>query len=137
MPQKTNSEWTDELIGLLGTMSDRDFSARFALTVAQVRFKRRALKIARFSPLKNIPDGLMPLLGKFPDTDIAKKTGLSLHKIRSIREAYDIPACYHQRGTTQRIDRINQMLAEGKSVDEVAREMKIPAERLRKFISKY
>lgn len=90
-----------ELIGLLGTCSDRSLGARFGTSGATIRIlrERHGIDMYRGEELKDEKekweqhrDEAMALLGKVPDTELARRFGGFVCRYSYLRRKAGIPA---------------------------------------------
>jgi len=77
----------------LKRLTDVAFVQRYGLSTWMTREKRRALGIVRNPNALRLSPGRKNLLGRFPDTELGKRWGVSRDAVRIQREKYGIPAC--------------------------------------------
>jgi hypothetical protein len=92
-------EWTEEMIKILGTVTDNNFAQRFGLgrrTVAAERKKRGIASFCKHNRVKNWTRGtvwtpqMLERLGKSSDREIAEELGLSNRTVGKKRQALGI-----------------------------------------------
>ena len=105
----TRTNWTPELISLLGKVPDTELAKRIGVDVSTILYRRKLLKIDRV-PQKNFVSNLPPskkkpfskesieLLGKAPDHEIAKIEKVSKTTVLRRRQEMGIDSYAKQTG---------------------------------------
>ena len=89
--------WTQEMIELLGAVSDVELAARWGInhvTVAKARYRR---DIPSHQPQKMWTTGQVAMLGQMPDAEVARRTGRSKWAVTAARRErgiHGVPVAY-------------------------------------------
>ncbi|GHA78394.1 hypothetical protein GCM10009007_19250 [Formosimonas limnophila] len=89
-------EWTNEILSLLGKVSDAKISQRFGIAHTPIALKRKELGIAPFkqpAPLVQWTDEMLSRLGTQSDASLSRLWGVSGTRIQAKRTQLNIPAC--------------------------------------------
>lgn len=82
-------EWTDEMLGYLGVVSDPEFSHYYGISPLSTRLKRIALGVPTFtghhSPVPELPTKVYDLLGVWTDVRVAEEYGILRVDVRLVR----------------------------------------------------
>lgn len=90
--KKADSPLPTELLGLLGTASDRELARRYSIPLHRIRSERLSRGIASSRQL-DLPTQLLGLLGTASDRELARRFSISMHTIRRERLSRGI-ACF-------------------------------------------
>jgi len=85
--------WTDEMLSVIGTITDIDFERRFGVSNTSVYNKRKELNIPPLQVCNRIQwDDYDHLLGTVSDTELAAMTGIDRSLVSRRRRKLNIPA---------------------------------------------
>lgn len=110
---RNSLNWTQEMLDVVGTDTDKAVAQKLGISLSAVRFKR--LELLR-PPIRTVgskkyewtPE-VIALLGTDIDRNIAEKTGIPFQMINMKRRMFGIPA---NGGKRSSIDWSNEMIAE-------------------------
>ena len=88
--RRKNINWTQTMLNLLGTDTDKNIGNRFGIRKDTVRKKRERLGIPRYTRITN---EAIAFMGKIPDSEIAKLVDMDTASIGAARRKLGIPAC--------------------------------------------
>jgi hypothetical protein len=94
VPRRPRIEWTEEMMALLGTATDREVAEELDVNVHSVSRKRRILGIPAYCERPTRPGFWTPrrieLLGTAPDSVVARKLRIPLPRVANRRQILGI-----------------------------------------------